>query len=47
MAVVDTAVIDAIINIGTSISDIATIADIAVYLQDNDTVNIANTTAYL
>ena len=47
MAVADTAVIDAIIDIGAFISDIADIADIAIYLQDDDTANIANTTIYL
>ena len=38
---------DAIIDIGAFIGNIADIADIAIYLQDDDTVNIANTTIYL
>ena len=46
-AVADIAVIDTIIDIGTFISDIIDIADIAIYLQDDNTANIANTTIYL
>ena len=41
------AVTDAIIDIGTFISDIADIANIATYLQDNNTADIINTTIYL
>jgi hypothetical protein len=47
MAVIDTAVTDAIIDIGAFIGNIADIANIAIYLQDDDTVDIANTTIYL
>jgi hypothetical protein len=47
IAVADTAVTDTIINIGAFTGDIADMADIAIYLQDNDTANIANTTIYL
>jgi len=47
MAVVDTAVIDATIDIDALIGDIIDMANIAIYLQDNDTVDIANTTIYL
>ena len=47
IAVADTAIMDAIINIGTSTGNIANIANITVYLQDNNTTDIANTTAYL
>ena len=46
-AVVDTAVTDTIIDIGAFTGNIADIADIAIYLQDNNTANIANTTIYL
>ena len=38
---------DAIIDISTFISNIVDIANIAIYLQDNNTTNIANTTIYL
>ena len=38
---------DAIIDIGAFTSDIVDIANIAIYLQDNDTADIANTTIYL
>ena len=41
------AVIDTIINIGAFTGDIADITDITIYLQDDNTVNIANTTIYL
>ena len=41
------AVTDAIIDIGTFIGDIADIANIAIYLQDDDTADIANTIIYL
>ena len=44
--VVDTAVIDAIIDISAFIGDIADIANITIYLQDNDTADITNTTIY-
>ena len=47
IAVADTAIMDAIIDIGTFTSNIADIADIAIYLQDDDTTDIANTTVYL
>jgi hypothetical protein len=47
IAVADTAVIDAIIDIGAFIGDIIDMADIAIYLQDDDTADIANTTIYL
>ena len=46
-AVADTAVTDAMIDIGTFIGNIIDIANIAIYLQDNDTADIANTTIYL
>ena len=46
-AVADMAVINTIIDIGAFTGNIADIADIAIYLQDDDTVNIANTTIYL
>jgi len=46
-AVADTAVTDAIIDIGALIGDIIDMADIAIYLQDNDTADMANTTTYL
>ena len=46
-AVADTAVTDAIIDIGAFIGDIADMANIAIYLQDDDTVNITDTTIYL
>jgi len=38
---------DAIIDIGALIGNIADIANIAIYLQDNNTADIANTTIYL
>ena len=38
---------DAIINTGTFTGDIIDIANIAIYLQDNDTADTANTTIYL
>ena len=41
------AVTDAIIDIGTFIGNIVDIANIAIYLQDDDTADIANTTVYL
>ena len=47
MAIADIAVIDAIIDIDALIGDIIDIADIAIYLQDNNTADIANTTIYL
>ena len=47
IAVADTAVTDAIIDIGAFTGNIADMADIAIYLQDDDTANIANTTVYL
>ena len=47
MAVADTAIMDTIIDISTSISDIANITDITIYLQNNNTVDIADTTIYL
>ena len=46
-AVADTAVTDTIIDISTFTGNIADIANIAIYLQDNNTANIANTTIYL
>ena len=41
------AVTDAIIDISTFIGNITDIANIAIYLQDNNTADIANTTIYL
>ena len=41
------AVMDTIINIGAFMGDIADIADIAIYLQNDDTADITNTTIYL
>jgi len=38
---------DAIINIGALIGNIADTANIAIYLQDDNTADIANTTIYL
>ena len=35
------------IDIGTFIGNIIDIANIAIYLQDDDTADIANTTIYL
>ena len=46
-AVADTAVTDAIIDIGAFTGDIADMANIAIYLQDDDTADIVNTTIYL
>ena len=47
MAVVNTTIIDAIIDIGAFTGNIVDIADIAIYLQDDNTIDIANTTVYL
>ena len=47
MAVADTAITDTIIDIGIFTSNIIDIANIAIYLQNNDTADIANTTIYL
>ena len=47
IAVADIAVTDAIINIGAFIGNIVNIANIAIYLQDNNTADIANITIYL
>ena len=47
IAVADTAVIDAMIDIGAFTGNIADMANIAIYLQDDDTADIANTTIYL
>ena len=47
IAVADTAVIDTIIDIGAFIGDIADITNIAIYLQDNNTADMANTTIYI
>ena len=41
------AVIDTIIDISTFTGNITDIADIVIYLQDDDTVDIVNTTIYL
>jgi len=41
------AVTDAIIDINTLMGNIIDIANIAIYLQDNNTVDIADTTIYL
>jgi len=38
---------DAIIDIGALTGNIADIADIAIYLQDDNTADMANTTTYL
>ena len=38
---------DAIIDIGTFTGDIVDMANIAIYLQDDNTADIANTTIYL
>jgi len=46
-AVADTAVIDATIDTGAFTGNIADIADIAIYLQDDNTVDTASTTIYL
>ena len=47
IAVADTAVINAIIDISAFTGNIVDIANIAIYLQDNDTADIANITIYL
>ena len=47
MAITDTAITDAIIDIGAFTGNIADIANIAIYLQDDNTIDIANTTIYL
>jgi len=47
MAIIDTVITDAIIDIDALIGNSADIADIAIYLQDDDTVDMANTTIYL
>jgi len=47
IAVADIAVTDAMIDIGALIGDIIDMADIAIYLQDDNTIDIANTTTYL
>ena len=41
-----TAIIDAIIDISAFIGNIIDIVDIAIYLQNDNTVDIANTTNY-
>ena len=41
------AVMDAIIDISTFAGDITDMANITIYLQDDNTVHIANTTIYL
>ena len=46
-AVADTAVTDTTIDISTFTGDIIDITNIAIYLQDDDTANITNTTIYL
>ena len=46
-AVAEAAIIDATINIGAFTGDIMDITNIAIYLQDNDTADTANTTIYL
>jgi hypothetical protein len=46
-AVIDIAITDAIIDIGTFTGNIADIANIAIYLQDDNTVDTAGTTIYL
>ena len=46
-AVADTAVTDTIINISAFTGNIADIADITIYLQDDDTADITNITIYL
>ena len=47
MAVIDIAVTDAIIDIGAFIGNIIDIANITIYLQDDNTTDIVNTTIYL
>ena len=46
-AITKAAVMDAIIDIGAFIGNIMDITDITIYLQDNNTADIANTTIYL
>ena len=46
-AVADTAVMGATVDISTFTGDIVDIANIAIYLQDDDTADIADTTIYL
>ena len=46
-AVTDMAITDTIIDIAAFIGNIANIANIAIYLQDDDTTDIINTTIYL
>ena len=46
-AVAEPAVIDTIIDTGAFTGNIVDIANIAIYLQENDTVDTANTTIYL
>ena len=41
------AVMDTIIDINAFTGNIVDIADITIYLQDDDTVDITNTTIYL
>ena len=41
------AITDAIIDISTFIGNITDIADITIYLQDDNTADITNTTIYL
>ena len=47
IAVAKAAVIDTIIDISTFINNIVNITNIVIYLQDNNTTNIADTTIYL
>ena len=47
IAVIEAAVIDAIIDTGAFTDNIADIADITIYLQDDNTADTANTTIYL
>jgi len=47
IAVIDIAITDAIIDIGALMGNIIDTADIAIYLQDDNTVDMANTTIYL
>ena len=47
MAIADTAVMDAIIDISTFIGNIVNITNITIYLQNDNTTDIANTTIYL
>ena len=46
-AVADIAATDTIIDIGAFISNITDIANITIYLQNNNTVDITNTIIYL